>query len=46
MPEERETSVQLGILLPHEVFASLYDFSEGVLFYSLLTGPPGVAKLR
>ena len=34
------TTVKIGVLLPHEVFSSLYNYGKGELFYKLLCGTP------
>ena len=34
------TPVKIAVMLPHEMFASLWNFQNGHLFHSLLTGTP------
>lgn len=36
----RLTTVTTGVLLPHEIFASLYEFGNGHPFFALLAGLP------
>ena len=35
--------VTSGLLLPHEIFGSLYNYQNGHLFFSLLAGLPGAS---
>ena len=35
-----------GLLLPHEIFGSLYNYMEGQLFFALLAGIPGETWLH
>ena len=39
-PGAKQDTVKIGILLPHEVFASLWEYGNHELFYALLTGTP------
>ena len=32
--------VKVGLILPHEIFATFYEFQDGVLFYNIMTGKP------
>lgn len=38
--QDREPILQ-GVLLPHEIFSSLYNYSDRTLFYRLFCGAPG-----
>jgi len=35
-----------GLLLPHEIFGSLYNYMEGQFFFALLAGIPGETWLH
>lgn len=35
-----DANVKIGLLLPHEILASLYAFNSGELFYAFLCGTP------
>ena len=37
------STVQLGLFLPREILASLYNFKNGELFFALLCGTPSVS---
>lgn len=41
----RMPEISLGVILPHELLASFYEYEGGKLFYMLLTGVPGVSWL-
>ena len=32
--------VQLGLLLPHEVFGAMYHHANGAIFWRMMTGTP------
>lgn len=38
--------VQVGIVLPHELFSTMFHFSNHELFFSLFTGTPSDARRK
>lgn len=49
LPEDRATQfthmklVKVGMLLPHEIVASLWSYSAGELFYAMMAGTPSAS---